>query len=153
MGFPLGAQFVRQRLVPVGVQANAPRFIAAPPPIQIAPPQPQSLNSVGSLTSALDMNHQRLVNSGVPPQNNQGHVQTINKSSHNHEILSEEDFYKWQMQLKNRYHLNNYLFISKIIYTGSDEKLHYITCMNLHYIYLHRLLKRFLHRKLTFDML
>lgn len=109
MGFPPGAQFVRQRLVPIGVQAAAPRFIAAPPPIQIAPaPQPQTLNPVGALTShPLDMNHhQRTMVSqalGVPQQqqNPQGHGQQA-KSSHNYEPLSEEDFYKWQMQLKNR---------------------------------------------------
>lgn len=51
--------------------------------------------------------HQRtLVNQqqGVPQQqqNPQGHHGQQTKSSQNYEPLSEEDFYKWQMQLKNR---------------------------------------------------
>ena len=89
--------------------AAAPRFIAAPPPIQLAPaPQPQQLNPVGALTShPLDMGHHQrtMVNQqpGLPQQqqqNSQSHHGHPTKSSH--EPLSEEDFYKWQMQLKNR---------------------------------------------------
>ena len=104
MGFPPGAQFVRQRLVPV---AAAPRFMAAPPPIQLAQAsRPQPMNPVGALTShPLDMNHHQrtIVNQqqGVPQQQ-QGHHGQQTKSSQNYEPLSEEDFYKWQMQLKNR---------------------------------------------------
>eukprot|EP00111_Clytia_hemisphaerica_P004788 TCONS_00013764-protein len=107
--FQPGAQFVRQRLVPVA----APRFITAAPGLnQIHIAQPPTINTVNTLQQpGVDLSTLNRPIYNQPPQHaaQQAHSNAMKQSAaaaaaaaHKQNLLSEEDFYKWKMQLKNR---------------------------------------------------
>jgi len=122
LNLPPGAQFVQQRLVPVGVpQRIYPAHTPLTNTLRIAQP-PNALNP--AVNNEMLMNTQRLLNS-VPSapnqlqshQQQQQHQQQLQPQQQQHknnknsgksgsgkrrEPLSEEDFYKWQMKLQCR---------------------------------------------------
>ena len=118
LNLPPGAQFVQQRLVPVGVPTQ--RLFPAPAPagltnaLRIAQP-PNALNPV--VNNDLLMGTTQRLLTAVPgaatqlqqqpqqqPQqhNSSGNTKSSSGSGKRREPLSEEDFYKWQMKLQLR---------------------------------------------------